>query len=107
MRGKDGYLTVTVWGVKNTPQISNLFFRGAGYWESFQKRLPISGFTPSAATEYSAGLRRKEDRRGATERQGDRLPDLQRLSLSNSNKLNQMIHPSSVDGDVVQKLARP
>jgi hypothetical protein len=107
MRGKDGDLAVTFQGAKNTPRISDLFFC-EWYWESpGTSETPMSGFKPTVVKGHSVWVRRQEDRRGATKRQADRNRTLQRRSLSSSNKLNQMIHPSSVDGDVLQRLARP
>ena len=109
MRGRRGDLAVRFQGAKNTPRISTFFLQsGIGNRESpGTSETPMSGFKRSAVKGYSFGVRRQEDRRGATKRQADRHRAVQRRSPSSSNKLSQMIHPSSVDGDVVQRLARP
>jgi hypothetical protein len=107
MRGKDGDLAVTFQGAKNTPRISD-YFLAERYWESpGTSETPMSGFKLTAVKGHSVWVRRQEDRRGAVSRHVDRHRALQRRWPSSSNKLSQMIHPSSVDGDVMQRLARP
>jgi hypothetical protein len=68
---------------------------------------PMSGFKLTAVKGCSVWGRRKEDKRAAPNGQADRHRALQQLSPGSSNKVNQMIRPSSNDGDVSQRLARP
>jgi hypothetical protein len=106
MHGKDGHLTITSYGYKNTPQIS-LFLRHLTFGDAASESKKPSGFRPTAAKRRCAWLRRKVNRCGATQPRIDRLLALQKLLLSSSNKLNQMIHPSLNDGEVLQRLGQP
>ena len=107
MRGKDGDVAVTFQGGEKYATNFRFIFLRVVLGIAWYERDPMSGFKPTVVKGHSVWVRRQEDRRGATKRQVDWNRTLQRRSLSSSNKLSQMIHPSSVDGDVLQRLARP